>query len=131
MDTRISLLNIALTLEIRMQCTFLIHYKWDVMILAGRERYSGSAKQSGTFSSYMSHLRICSLSVIGDAFSFLSYCLTFNFQEVFEDPNRDERFSIELFELKEHVTNAGSARWFLQDLAAKQATENSLVCHII
>lgn len=47
-------------------------------------------------------------------------------QEIFEDPDRDESFTIELFELKEHVTNAGSASWFLQDLAAKQGTENSL-----
>jgi len=47
-------------------------------------------------------------------------------QEIFEDPNRDESFTIELLDLKEHVTNAGSARWFLQDLAAKQGTENSL-----
>lgn len=76
----------------------------------------------------MAHLRSCSLSVIGDA-NFL-YCLISNFQEILEDPDRDESFTIELHELKEHVTNAGSARWFLQDLAAKQGTENSLVCHL-
>lgn len=49
-------------------------------------------------------------------------------QEVFQDPARDESFIIELLELKENVTDVGSARWFLQDLAVEQASENSLVC---
>lgn len=49
-------------------------------------------------------------------------------QEVFQDPDRDESFIIELLELKENVTDVGSARWFLQDLAVEQASENSLVC---
>jgi len=49
-------------------------------------------------------------------------------QEVFQDPNRDESFIIELLELKDNVADAGSARWFLQDLAVEQAAENSLVC---
>lgn len=43
------------------------------------------------------------------------------------DPNRDESFIIELLELKENVADAGSARWFLEDLAVEQAFENTLV----
>lgn len=50
-----------------------------------------------------------------------------NNQEVFQDPARDESFIIELLELKENVTDVGSARWFLQDLAVEQASQNSLV----
>ena len=44
------------------------------------------------------------------------------------DANRDESFIIELLELKENVADAGSARWFLQDLATEQGSEKSLVC---
>jgi len=50
-----------------------------------------------------------------------------NNQEVFQDPNRDESFIIELLELKDNVADAGSARWFLEDLAGEQAAENSPV----
>lgn len=46
------------------------------------------------------------------------------------DANRDESFIVELLELKENVTDAGSARWFLEDLTVEQASENSLVCLI-
>jgi hypothetical protein len=49
-------------------------------------------------------------------------------QEAYVDPNRDESIIIELLELKDSVADAGSARWFLQDLAVEQASENSLVC---
>ncbi len=56
------------------------------------------------------------------------FFLVFLFQEVFQDPNRDESFIVELLELKENVADAGSARWFLEDLAVEQASENSLVC---
>jgi hypothetical protein len=49
-------------------------------------------------------------------------------QEAFVDANRDESFIIELLELKENVADAGSARWFLQDLATEQGSEKSLVC---
>lgn len=60
----------------------------------------------------------------------LNHCFffVFLFQEVFQDPNRDESFIVELLELKENVADAGSARWFLEDLAVEQASENSLVC---
>ena len=44
------------------------------------------------------------------------------------DANRDESFIIELLELKENVSDAGSARWFLEDLAMEQGSEKSLVC---
>jgi len=47
------------------------------------------------------------------------------FQEVFQDPNRDEGFIIELLELKDNILDA---RWFLGDLAVEQASERSLVC---
>ncbi|KAG0567631.1 hypothetical protein M758_7G127200 [Ceratodon purpureus] len=50
-----------------------------------------------------------------------------NNQEAFVDPNRDESFIIELLELKESVADAGSARWFLEDLATEQGSEKSLV----
>ncbi|XP_024383738.1 uncharacterized protein [Physcomitrium patens] len=50
-----------------------------------------------------------------------------NNQEAFVDANRDESFIVELLELKENVTDAGSARWFLEDLTVEQASENSLV----
>ncbi|XP_024396857.1 uncharacterized protein [Physcomitrium patens] len=50
-----------------------------------------------------------------------------NNQEAFVDPNRDESFIIELLELKENVADAGSARWFLEDLAVEQAFENTLI----
>jgi hypothetical protein len=43
-------------------------------------------------------------------------------QEAYVDPNRDESIIIELLELKDSVADAGSARWFLQDLAVEQAS---------
>lgn len=49
-------------------------------------------------------------------------------QEVFVDADRDESIIVELLELKENVEDSGSARWFLQDLAMEQESEDSLVC---
>lgn len=50
-----------------------------------------------------------------------------NNQEVFVDADRDESIIVELLELKENVEDTGSARWFLQDLAMEQESEDSLV----
>lgn len=44
------------------------------------------------------------------------------------DADRDESIIVELLELKENVEDSGSARWFLQDLAMEQESEDSLVC---
>ncbi|KAI4328419.1 hypothetical protein L6164_020776 [Bauhinia variegata] len=48
-------------------------------------------------------------------------------QEVFADPNRDESLIFELLEFKHDVADNGSAAWFLQDLAAEQDAEGSVV----
>ncbi len=43
------------------------------------------------------------------------------------DPNRDESIIVELLELKDTVVDEKSSRWFLQDLAIEQESEQSLV----
>jgi hypothetical protein len=48
-------------------------------------------------------------------------------QEAFVDPNRDESIIVELLELKDTVVDEKSSRWFLQDLAIEQESEQSLV----
>ncbi|XP_068638290.1 uncharacterized protein [Aristolochia californica] len=48
-------------------------------------------------------------------------------QEVFADPNRDEILIFELLELKNDVQDAGSAVWFLQDLASEQNDDGEVV----
>ncbi len=48
-------------------------------------------------------------------------------QEAFVDPNRDESIIVELLELKDTVVDERSSRWFLQDLAIEQDSEQSLV----
>ncbi|CAK9225859.1 unnamed protein product [Sphagnum troendelagicum] len=50
-----------------------------------------------------------------------------NNQEAFVDPNRDESIIVELLELKDTVVDERSSRWFLQDLAIEQDSEQSLV----
>ncbi|KAH9562353.1 hypothetical protein CY35_05G067700 [Sphagnum magellanicum] len=49
-----------------------------------------------------------------------------NNQEAFVDPNRDESIIVELLELKDTVVDERSSRWFLQDLAIEQDSEQSL-----
>jgi hypothetical protein len=48
-------------------------------------------------------------------------------QEAFVDPNRDESIIVELLELKDTVVDERSSRWFLQDLANEQDSEQNLV----
>ncbi|KAL7091434.1 hypothetical protein ACP275_12G105900 [Erythranthe tilingii] len=48
-------------------------------------------------------------------------------QEAFVDPARDESLIIELLDLKTDVADQGSATWFLQDLAAEQDAEGTMV----
>jgi hypothetical protein len=50
-----------------------------------------------------------------------------NNQEAFVDPNRDESIIVELLELKDTVVDERSSRWFLQDLANEQDSEQNLV----
>ncbi|KAL6211310.1 hypothetical protein ACLB2K_016537 [Fragaria x ananassa] len=48
-------------------------------------------------------------------------------QEAFVDPARDESLIFELLALKPEVGDNGSATWFLQDLAAEQEAEGSVL----
>ncbi|TVU14188.1 hypothetical protein EJB05_37637 [Eragrostis curvula] len=51
-------------------------------------------------------------------------------QEVFVDPARDESIIVELLDLKGEVDDAGSALWFLRDIANEQdAGDNMVVEH--
>ncbi|CAN6275912.1 unnamed protein product [Urochloa humidicola] len=51
-------------------------------------------------------------------------------QEVFVDPDRDESLIFELLDLKGEVDDAGSALWFLRDIANEQdAGDNMVVEH--
>ncbi|KAL6652619.1 hypothetical protein ACP70R_011544 [Stipagrostis hirtigluma subsp. patula] len=51
-------------------------------------------------------------------------------QEVFVDPDRDESLIFELLDLKGEVEDAGSALWFLRDIANEQdAGDNMVVEH--
>ncbi|KAL6845870.1 hypothetical protein ACP4OV_024445 [Aristida adscensionis] len=51
-------------------------------------------------------------------------------QEVFVDPARDESLIFELLDLKAEVEDAGSALWFLRDIANEQdAGDNMVVEH--
>ncbi|KAG9451253.1 hypothetical protein H6P81_011218 [Aristolochia fimbriata] len=50
-----------------------------------------------------------------------------NNQEAFADPNRDESIIFELLDLKNDVHDAGSAVWFLQDLATEQDADEGVV----
>lgn len=48
-------------------------------------------------------------------------------QEVLVDPSRDESLIFELLDLKGEVDDAGSALWFLQDIANEQDAGDNLV----
>jgi hypothetical protein len=48
-------------------------------------------------------------------------------QEAFVDPARDESLIIELLDLKSEVDDAGSALWFLRDIANEQDAGDSMV----
>lgn len=48
-------------------------------------------------------------------------------QEVFVDPARDESIIFELLDLKGEVEDAGSALWFLRDLANEQDAGDNMV----
>lgn len=48
-------------------------------------------------------------------------------QEVLVDPSRDESLIFELLDLKGEVDDAGSALWFLRDIANEQDAGDSLV----
>ncbi|XP_062225826.1 uncharacterized protein LOC133924350 [Phragmites australis] len=48
-------------------------------------------------------------------------------QDVFVDPTRDESLIFELLDLKGEVENAGSALWFLRDIANEQDAGDSMV----
>lgn len=48
-------------------------------------------------------------------------------QEVFVDPARDESLIFELLDLKGEVDDAGSALWFLRDMASEQDAADNLV----
>ncbi|KAG2572565.1 ran guanine nucleotide release factor isoform X1 [Panicum virgatum] len=48
-------------------------------------------------------------------------------QEVFVDPARDESLIFELLDLKGEVDDAGSALWFLRDIANEQDAGDNLV----
>jgi len=55
-------------------------------------------------------------------------CLTgYAAQEVFVDPARDESLIFELLDLKGEVDDAGSALWFLRDIANEQDAGDNLV----
>jgi len=48
-------------------------------------------------------------------------------QEVLFDPSRDESLVFELLDLKGEVDDAGSALWFLRDIANEQDAGDNLV----
>jgi hypothetical protein len=48
-------------------------------------------------------------------------------QEVFVDPARDESLIVELLDLKGEVDDAGSALWFLRDIANEQDAGDNMV----
>lgn len=48
-------------------------------------------------------------------------------QEVFVDPDRDESLIFELLDLKGEVDDAGSALWFLRDIANEQDAGDNMV----
>jgi hypothetical protein len=48
-------------------------------------------------------------------------------QEVLVDPARDESLIVELLDLKPEVDDAGSALWFLRDVADEQDAGDDLV----
>jgi hypothetical protein len=48
-------------------------------------------------------------------------------QEVLVDPARDESLIVELLDLKPEVDDAGSALWFLRDVADEQDAGDNLV----
>ncbi|XP_039821607.1 ran guanine nucleotide release factor-like isoform X2 [Panicum virgatum] len=57
----------------------------------------------------------------------ISTALPSRFQEVFVDPARDESLIFELLDLKGEVDDAGSALWFLRDIANEQDAGDNLV----
>ena len=48
-------------------------------------------------------------------------------QDVFVDPTRDESLIFELLDLKGEVEDAGSALWFLRDIANEQDAGDNMV----
>lgn len=57
----------------------------------------------------------------------LLFCVLLLSKEAFADPSRDESLIFELLELKSEVEDAGSAAWFLRDLAREQDAQDSFV----